>query len=158
MKKVDHFQVDHFQIDHSHQLMISTEIPESENFQQIFQFLSETKVAPLNVVNRSRNQILFSNLKKSHIIEKKRTRRLNSKYAVQHVFIFDTFIFEKISKILAFHAAFLAEINRISEISIHAKDLLPPPINWRAMERHRHAKKFRRTANVEYSALKTRDT
>ena len=138
--------------------MIPAETFEPENFQQISQFLFETEVASLNVVNKSRSQILFSNLKESHIIEKKRTRRLNSKYAIQHVFISDTFIFEKISKIFAFHATFLAEINKISEISIHAKNLFPLSTNWRAMKKHRHAKKFRKTANVEYSTLKARDT
>ena len=140
MKKVDHFQIDHFQIDHFHQLMTSAEISESENFQQNFQLekntqsLLETEIAPLNVVNRSKSQISFSNLKKFHIIEKKRTRRFNSKYAIQHVFVFDTFIpdtfiSEKISKIFAFHATFLAEINKISKISIHAKNLLSPLTN-----------------------------
>ena len=158
MKKIDHSQIDHFQIDHSHQLMILAETFESKNFQQIFQFLFETEVAPLNVVNKSKNQISSSNLKEFHIIEKKRTRRFNSKYAIQHVFIFDTFISEKNSKIFAFHAAFLIGINRISKISVHAKNLFFPPTNWRAMERHRHAEKFRRAANVEYSALKARDT
>ena len=139
MKKVDHSQIDHSQIDHSqidhsqvdhfHQLMISAEISESKNSQQISQPLSETGIASLNVVNKPKNQISSSNLKESHIIERKRTRRLNPKYAIQHVFTSDTFTSEKISKILAFHAAFLAEINRISKISVHAKNLLPPPIN-----------------------------
>ena len=124
MKKVDHF----------HQLMTLTEISELKNFQQIFQNtqpLSETGIAPLNVVNKSKSQIFCSNLKKFHIIEEKRICRLNPKYAIQHVFISDqhTFIFEKISKIFAFHATFLVEINRISEISIHAKDLPPPSTN-----------------------------
>ena len=129
MKKIDHSQIDHFQIDHFHQLMIPTKISESKNFQQISQLLFETGIASLNVVNKPKNQILSSNLKKFHIIEKKRTRRFNSKYAVQHVFIPDTFTSEKISKIFAFHATFLIEINRISKISIHAKNLSPPPTN-----------------------------
>ena len=122
-------------IDHSYQLMISTKTLESENSQQIFQLeentqpLSETKIAPLNVVNRSRSRIFSSNLEKFHIIEKKRIRRFNSKYAIQHVFISDTFISEKNSKIFAFHATFLAGINKISEISIHAKNLPPSSTN-----------------------------
>ena len=47
VKKVDHSQIDHSQIDHFHQLMTSTEILESKNSQQIFQFLFETGIAPL---------------------------------------------------------------------------------------------------------------
>ena len=151
------------EVDHPHQLMTPAETPEPENSQQISQPLPETGVAPLDVVNRPRSQIPSSNLKESHIIEGKRTRRPNPRYAAQHVFTPDTFtpdtfIPEEISKIPAFHAAFLAGTNRISEIPVHAKDLPPPPTNWRAMERHRHAKEFRRAANVEYSALETRGT
>ena len=127
MKKIDHF----------HQLMISTEISESENFQQIFQFeentqfLSETRIASLNVVNRSKNQIFFSNLKKSHIIEKNelvisiRNIRRNMSLFLINIHL----LLKKIRKFSRFMQRFLVEINKISGISIHAKDLSPLSTN-----------------------------
>ena len=129
MKKADEVK----KTDHQHQLMTPAETLEpeisrlriSENSDQVPEQLPATAGAPLDVLNMPRRTGPSADLDETNIIEERRTRRLNPRYAAQHALTP-----EENSKIpafhVAFHSAFLAETNKISENLIHVNDLSPP--------------------------------
>ena len=114
----------------------------------------------LNVIkNKFERKLLSADLNTVNIIEEKRTRRFNFKYANA---VWIDFIEMKESKLFvshaAFFAAFMTEINCISMNQFYFSSLSDPFFNWRIMLKHFHVNEFLETAKIEYSILKIRKT
>ena len=116
----------------------------------------------MNVIeNKFEKKLLSADLNTVNIIEKKRTRRFNFKYANA---AWIDFIEMKKSKLFVSHAtffaAFMIEINRIrmNQNQFHFSSLSDSSFNWRTMLKHFHANGFLETAKIEYSVLKIRKT
>ena len=88
-----------------------------------FEEFSETDQTSLEVTNfRPRRTEPSTKIEKSNIIEKKRTRIPNKKYATM------TLTSNEEQKFPAFHMAFMVG-TRITNQSIHSNDLSDPPFN-----------------------------
>ena len=125
-----------------------------------FDQLIETDQISLNVIeNKFEKKLLSADLNTINIIEKKRIRRLNFKYANA---AWTDFIEMKKSKFFVNHAtffaAFMTETNRINMNQFYFNNLSDSSFNWRTMLKHFHINEFFETAKIEYSVLKIRKT
>ena len=112
-----------------------------------FEELSETDQTPLEVTGFGpRRTGPSAEVEESNIIEEKRTRIPNKKYAAMALTP------DEEQKFPAFHMAFMAG-TRITNQPMHSNDLPDPPSNWRNMLTHTHADEFKKAAEVEFRAL-----
>ena len=117
-----------------------------------FEKLPETGQTPLGVTGfRSKRVGPSAEVEESNIIEEKRTRIPNRRYATM------TLTADEEQKFPAFHMAFMAG-TRITNQPKHSDDLPDPPSNWRTMLSHSHATQFQEAAGVEYRALEGKKT
>jgi hypothetical protein len=109
-----------------------------------------------------------SDLDPANIIEGKRNRKPNPKYA--------QLVYEEWMKIPQFHAAFMAgvwtkEENEVKSLKPslsedakywssrpHVSDLPPPPTHWRGMLKHPYAAQWQKAAQIEYDAINGKGT
>ena len=137
-------------------------VPRSESD---FTGLPETSQTPLEITDfRSKRGVLSVDLNEFNVIQKRRTRRPNTRYADSAYVAWNE---GEVSKLptthmaYAFNASFMKGTTNHTASShkpVHLSDLPDPPSNWRAMLNHPHAPGFKRAAEVEYSALKSRGT
>ena len=122
--------------------------------------LPETGLTPLDITERRKGS--SADLDEANVIEGKRPRRPNPRYANAAVWAEteEMKLPSSHAAFYAFHASFLAGANKISPKGEdqHLNNLPSPPSNWRAMLRHPHVEGFMKAANAEYSALESRGT
>lgn len=127
--------------------------------------LLETSQIPLEITDfRPRRGVLSADLDESNVIQGRRTRRPNTRYADSAYVAWNEGEVSKLPTIhmaYAFNASFMkGTINHTAPFHkpVHLSDLPDPPFNWRVMLNHSHAPGFKRAAEVEYSTLESRGT
>ena len=146
------------------------EIPEFENITRrrqkftkskstvISENLSPSALTSLNIIENTISSFVPStNLNTVNIIEEKRSRKANSKYAGA------VWTIDKKSKIFIIHSAFAAFavdfFTAIQSLSIlHQIELSNLSTRWRVMLWHSHAKRFMKTAIIKFHELMNKKT
>ena len=120
-------------------------------------FINQTS---LNIIETAfRRNVNLTNINEFNVIEEKRTRKINSKYANIVYLNDEIWSNEAKTKISHFYAVFFAVIKfQSNDIQFHREQLSNESNHWRAMLKHLHVKDFLKATKIEWDALNEKRT